>query len=192
MDAVKKFFAFLTAVLFLFAGCGREEEYPGIGISILTRYIDTVEEPFLQDVLDAHTDIECSVIPIATGHFENDPSAAMGGLVKLTSLIAANEVDVLVSSMAEAERQAAADTFAPLSDAFTVEELAGFEQVSFEVVDDQGIEGALHNIPCGILLTDSEISSLDESGMALFLISNTQNPDAAREIFLVIAEMYAK
>lgn len=190
---MRKLFLVLIVLLFSLAGCGRgEEEYPGVGVSVLTMYIDTVEEHFLQDVLEHETDIECSVIPIATGHFENDPSAAMGGLVKLTSLIAAKEVDVLVSSMAEAERQAVADTFMPLSEIFTDEELAGFETVSFTVVDDHGTKGALHGVPCGIRLTDPEIASLDESGMALFLISNTAKTAEAKEIFLLLAELYAE
>ena len=188
---MRRFLALLMLLAFFLAGCvGGEEEYPGVGVSVLTMYIDTTEEHFLQDVLEHETDIECSVIPIATGHFENDPSAAMGGLVKLTSLIAAKEVDVLVSSMTEAGRQAVADTFMPLSEVFTEEELAAYESVSFEVVDDHGIEGHLHGVPCGIRLTDPEIASLDESGMALFLIPNTAKPAEAKEIFLLLAELY--
>ena len=190
---MRKLLALLTALLFSLAGCGGgEEEFPGVGVSVLTMYIDTTEEHFLSDVLAERTDIQCSVIPIATGHFENDPSAAMGGLVKLTSLISAKEVDILVSSMTEAERQAVADTFTPLSDVFTDEELADFELVSFDIVDDHGIEGALHGVPCGIRLTDPELASLDDSGMALFLIRNTAKPAEAKEIFLLLAELYAK
>ena len=173
------------------AGCGGgEEKADGIDVSVATKYVTEEQNP-LQAALDEQlSEPACTVTTIASGDAESDPTVAMAGMMKLTSMIAAKEVDVLVASLEEGERQAKAEPFTPLSELFAEEELAGFEQVSFDVVNDDGSTGALHQVPCGILLTDGEMSAMDESGMAVFIICNTEEVEQAKEVLMAIADLY--
>ncbi|MBR6790255.1 MAG: hypothetical protein IKM31_05235 [Oscillospiraceae bacterium] len=176
------------------AGCGGEPESGagGIDVAVITKYTLEEENPLPAALEENLPDLPCAVTTIATGDAESDPTVAMAGMMRLTALIASGDVDVVVASMEEAERQAKAESFTPLSDMFTDEELAGFETISFEVISEDGTIGPLNGVPCGILLKNDRISSMDESGMGVFLICNTEEPEQAADVMMALAELYSE
>lgn len=176
------------------AGCGGEPESGagGIDVAVITKYTLEEENPLPAALEENLPDLPCAVTTIATGDAESDPNAAMAGMMRLTALIAAKDVDVVVANMEEAERQAKAESFTPLSELFTDEELAGFEIIAFDTISDDGTAGSLHDIPCGILLHNEAIASMDESGMGVYIVCNTEQPEQAARVMLAIAEHYGK
>jgi len=175
----------------LFAGCG-EEKSEGLDVAVITRYALEEENPLPSALAEELPDLPCNVVTIATGDAETDPTVAMAGMMRLTALISSKDVDIVVANTEEAERQARAESFTPLSELFTEEELTGFEQISFSIVSDDGTVGNLSNVPCGVRLNAPEIASMDESGMGLYVICNTEEPELAKEVFLLFAELYAE
>ena len=188
----KRTAALMLAVLSLsglMTGCGGKED-TGVDITLVKKYISE-DEPVLQNVL-AEQSIDCTVTEIATGDTAADPTGVMGSMMKLAGMITTQDIDILIASLDEGKNQANMECLLSLSELFTEEELAGFDLVSFELIDENGVEGVLHDVPCGIRLYDPEIASIDESGMAVYIISNTEQPEESKEARLAIAELYAE
>lgn len=184
----------LMACSVLLTSCGDSEKTTGVSVVVASAYVPDETLSSLQQTLDAGFSEEqsgfgCSVQGISSGDSESDPMMAMSGMMKLTSMIAAKEVDVLITNEEEGQRQANGESFLPLSDLFAEEELAGYELVSFEVTDEDGAEGDLNNVPCGIQLTDSSLSVLGDQ-VAVYVICNTECLDDAKEVVLQLAELY--
>lgn len=87
-----------------------------------------------------------------------DPTMQMGGMLKLTSAVAAGEVDVVIADEANAARNARSEMFYPLSDILTDDEVdaLGNLALSYSMVDDMG-EPTDETTPlCGIDLSGDE------------------------------------
>lgn len=185
--------AILMACPVFLASCGSETS-EAVSVVAAAQYVPEETVSALQEQLDAKFPAEegagCTVTGISSGDSESDPMAAMAGMMKLTSMIAAKEVDVLVTSLEEGEKQAKNASFMPLEELFTEEELAGLELVSFDIQNDDGTPDEENSKACGVKLTSGELSQLTNGGAAVFVVVNTEHLDQAKEVLLQIAELY--
>ncbi len=122
---------------------------------------------------------------------ESDPSLYGASIMKVDAMIAANEMDIMICTVDEAARSARSDYFSNLEETFTAEELAQIPEedlLSFDMVDEDGNATGEQTAVCGVRISGNE--TLDAAMMGqeygVFLISNTQNPDLAKEVFLEI------
>ena len=129
---------------------------------------------------------------VTTGDTESDPMMAAAGIMKVAGMVDADEIDVLVASLEEGERQAQNGGLLPLSEVFTEEELAemSLEQISFDITDSDGNPEEEFSGPCGFKLTGETVSGLDSEGVGVFIVSNTDKPEESRQVMETLMEMY--
>ena len=101
---------------------------------------------------------------------ESDPSLYGASIMKVDAMIAANEMDIMICTVDEAAQIPEEDL------------------LSFDMVDEDGNATGEQTAVCGVRISGNE--TLDAAMMGqvygVFLISNTQNPDLAKEVFLEI------
>jgi len=127
----------------------------------------------------------------------SDPMLIMGGIVRISSMVAAGELDVMVADMENAARDARGSIFMPLKDIFTEAELADIsltrELLSFELVDTASEIPA----PTGEMtpLCGIEVSGNDQiraifgnQKVGVFIIANTKNPDLAKAVMISLVK----
>ncbi|MDR0312694.1 MAG: hypothetical protein LBI14_03780 [Treponema sp.] len=125
-----------------------------------------------------------------SGNFA-DPMMAMGSIMRLTTLIANGDIDIIISDLDNAARNARGGLFLSLSDVCTDDDLAalGDRLLSFDILRNDGYEptptGEKTPI-CGINITGNErirrIFGNQEIGV--FIVANTKNLELARRVMV--------
>ena len=180
----------------MFASCGSEENSAGVDVVVAASYVPEETTDTLQQALDGvyteESGFGCTVTGVTTGDTESDPMMAAAGIMKVAGMVAADEIDVLVASLEEGERQAQNGGLLPLSEVFTEEELAeiSLEQISFDITDSDGNSEEEFSEPCGFKLTGETVSGLDSEGVGVFIVSNTDKPEESRQVMETLMEMY--
>lgn len=180
----------------MFASCGSEETSAGVDVVVAAAYVPEETTDVLQQALDGvyteESGFGCTVTGVTTGDTESDPMMAAAGIMKVAGMVAADEVDVLVASLEEGERQAQNGGLLPLSDLFTEEELAeiSLEQISFDITDSDGNPQEEYSQPCGFMLTSETVSGLDSEGVGVFIVSNTDKPQESQQVMETLMELY--
>ena len=144
-----------------------------------------------------------TLTPIFAGMVENDfeagifhdPMMALS-IMKIPMMVAAGELDVVVSTLDNAAREARSDIFLPLEEVLTAEELAQFSDrlLAFEHVDTDGYNtwptGEMTPV-CGINITGNEYMRqiFGNQEIGVFIVANTGNIELARSVMLSLAEL---
>lgn len=144
----------------------------------------------LLDNVDSLSGKEISVQAVRTGKESVDPTGYAASIMKISTMVASKELDLVVMDTDNARESAKGSIFMPLSEAFTQEELAGFEDrlLSYDETNDEG-DSTGNKVAYGIdishipLVTDN----LEEGTYGVFIIRNAQELDAAKEALLYLA-----
>ena len=123
------------------------------------------------------------------GAITADPMMAMAGIMRQAAMVSTNDIDVFISDMNNAARNARGDMFLPLGEIFTDAELAAMSGrlLSFDLVSADGYEatptGAKTPI-CGIDITDNETMRRIFGGqeVGVFIVANTKNYELAKKV----------
>ncbi len=122
----------------------------------------------------------------------NQNSAEMmgaAGFMKISAQLASKEIDVIISDYENGQRFSAMESFIPLEEVFTEDELSMIDEslfVSYEELDDD-------NNPTGNMLPASgiDVSHIEELNeflvadqLVCHVVSNTENLEAAKEYIL--------
>lgn len=181
--------AILTSATLL-GGCGSEEA-TGFQTAFCATYVDedaveTCGERIKTDLPELTIDgVEPSFVGMNMGDSESDPMGTMAGMTKFTAMVSGGELDVVISDLENAARNARGEAFLDVSSYLTDEELEEYEDklLSFDMVDDEGNPTGEKTAVCGLDLSDNEtISSLVGQDCGVFVVANTTHLDQAAEL----------
>ncbi len=134
--------------------------------------------------------------PILAGEglTQEDQITGAAGQTKFTALIAAQEIDVAICTLDTAEIQARNESFMPLDQIFTAEELEqlGDRQLSFELTelkDGEEVPTGQNTPACGVALTaDDELAAIfGDQPIGVFVADNSPNAELAKEVMRQLA-----
>ena len=130
---------------------------------------------------EVKNDIEAGII--------NDPMMGMGGIIKMTTMVSTNEIDLMISDMENAARQARGDMFKPLEEVFTDDEISALKDrlLSFEILNVEGYEPTPtgEKTPvCGINITGNENMKkiFGDQEVGIFILANAKNLELAKDV----------
>lgn len=131
---------------------------------------------------------EVSCTAVSLGDSSKDPTAALAGMMKVSSMVAGKEIDVIFYDIDEAARDARSEMFYSMSDLFTQEELDLMQDrlIRYNQVDEEGNETAELTPECGLDVSDqTELAQiLNSDRVGIFIVGNAQNLDAAKALLL--------
>lgn len=195
-----KFFVLLASVAVpavLLAGCSSEKAEafqmafcaPYVATEAVEAYGETVKADLPELTVEG---TEPLFTAMTMGDSEADPMAAMAGMTKFSAMAAAGELDVVVSDLKNAARNARGESFLDVSSFLTEEELERYagRLLSFDMVDDQGNPTGEKTTVCGIDVSDNEtLSALaggDECGV--FVVANTSHLEESAALVRYLLE----
>lgn len=196
---IRKCFALFLAGVVCAASltsCGSDETTAlqvVVGISYVdSTALDTAEQSFLSAHPEwAEGEKAVDFTDMSFGTEATDPAAYGAGIMKISAMVAANEIDVMICNLEDAARNARSEMFSTLDEVFTEEELEPFADrlLTFDQVDDDGNPTGEQTPVCGISLTGTELFSdvYGDTEYGIFIVANTQNLDLAKDVFLAIA-----
>jgi len=130
---------------------------------------------------EVKNDIEAGVM--------SDPMMGMAGIMKMVAIVSTSDLDVFVSDMENAARQARGGMFMPLADIFSGDDLAALESrfLSFDILNTEGIEPVPtgEKTPvCGIVITGNEKMKgiFGDQEIGVFIIANTKNLELSKKV----------
>ncbi|MGI5894202.1 MAG: hypothetical protein ACOX6P_06360 [Candidatus Merdivicinus sp.] len=186
--------ALLLPTIFL-SSCGSEDSN-ALQVTVCNSYVDeTLLDQYESDMLASNPSWteEGSVVEFTSmnlGTEAADPAAYGASIMKISAMVAAKELDVMICDLENAARNARSGMYATLDEIFTEEELEPFADqfLTFDMVDDDGNPTGEQTPVCGISLSNDALSGIyGESEYGLFIVGNTENLDLAKDVFLQIA-----
>lgn len=198
---IKKFTALLCAAMLLvpaaLTSCGSGES-SALQVVVCAPYVDEEALAAYSDAMYAEhpewAEGESAVefVAFSGGSADTDPSAFAASMMKISAMVASNEVDLMICDYDNAQRNARGEMYTPLADIFSEEELAAYEgrTMSFEAVDENS-EPTGEMLPeCGISIDGNKLldAVYGDTQYGVYYVSNTQNPDLAKEVMLQIAD----
>lgn len=176
------------------------EKSDAINIYMCAEYLSEDAANELMDELKSSVDalkngaIKLNTEYIITGDGQ-DPTMQMAGMMKLGASVAAQEVDILIADDVNAARNARGDTFHPLSDLLTEDEIAklGKRALAYETVDEDGnLTGTMTPV-CGIDLTGDERlrKIFGDKKVGIFVAGNAPNFENSKIVFEALTERIA-
>lgn len=181
----------LVACSVLLAGC-TSDKLPPIQILVGNTYVSeeslTACEESLLSTHPGWQEEETAVgfTSISFGDPETDPYAG-ANIAKVSAMVTAKEVDVIVCDTENAARFARGEMFVPIEEVLSEEELSQYQDrlLAFEMVNDEGNPTGEFTPSCGISITGDprfdEIYGEQEYGV--FLVSNAEPMENAEEVF---------
>ena len=203
----------LIMIMFTFAACGGNsssapEATPGTdgtldADSTDKLYVYVCGQYVSDDGLDALKSTIESVVgdgvtveytTVSTGD-DSDPSMQMAGLMKLTTAIAAQEVDLVIADETNGARNARGDSFYALSDILTEDEITalGDRALKFDILDDESNPTGETTDVCGIDLTGEEMitSCMGSVNAGAYVVGNAPNFENAKLVLKALAAQEA-
>lgn len=189
---------FLSAVLLTSAGalssCGSDEKSNTLQILAEAPYVDTEQLDSYGESLSASSEAltaagkTAEFTGLSVGSSDTDPTMYGTSTMKVSAMIAANEVDLMICSLDEAARNARGEYYYDLEELFTPEELAQIPEenlLSFDLVDDEGNPTGEKTPVCGVQISGNETldSAMAGTEYGIFIVGNTENLDLAKEVF---------
>jgi hypothetical protein len=193
-------------LLVCLSGCSsKEKEPPPFQIVFTSFYINesAVSEygaSLVNDIPELSIDGKAPLFtPMIMGEARNnlesgtvgDPMMAMAGIMRLTTLVASGEIDIIISDLDNAARNARGGLFLPLSDVCTADDLAALNDrlLSFDLLSNDGYEptptGEKTPI-CGINITGNERIRriFGDQEIGVFIVANTKNLELAKRVIV--------
>ncbi len=187
--------AVLLASTLVLSGCGGKES-SALQVVVANSFVS-------EEALTAYSDAMLAANPgwaegssaveftsLSLGSEQADAAAYGVSIMKVSAMVASNEIDVMICDLDNAARNARSDMYLSLDEIFTEEELASYSDLAltFDMVDDEGNPTGEQTPACGLSLTGTESLSeiYGESEYGVFIVSNTQNPDLAKDVMLAI------
>ena len=128
---------------------------------------------------------------MSLGSSDLDPTAYAAGSVKVSAMVASGEIDVMICDLENAAKYARSETYLPLEDFLSPEELASYEErlLSFDLVDDEGNPTGEQTPAYGISMNGSEAfdSLYGDTDYGIFLIGNADPAELSKTVFLDLA-----
>ena len=194
-----KFLVLLTAAVpaALLAGCGSEKAAvfqmafcaPYVEAEAVETYGETVKADLPELTVEG---TEPLFTAMTMGDSKADPMTAMAGMTKFSAMVAAGELDVVVSDLDNAARNARGESFLDVSSFLTEEELERYAErlLSFDMVDDEGNPTGEKTAVCGIDVSDNEtLSALAGGGeCGVFVVANTSHLEESSALVRYLLE----
>lgn len=187
--------SFLTCSIFL-ASCSSENP-TSLQVLVGGPYIDSqAYESCTESLLTGHPQWQAQETPvsflsISFGDPESDPYAG-ANIAKVSAMVAAQEIDLMICDTDNAARFARSDMFAPVQSILSEEQLTAYQDrlLTFEKVDDEGNLTGEFTEACGIALSgNAQLDALyGDQEYGIFLVGNADPMESAKQIFLDIAE----
>lgn len=189
---------FLSAVLLTSGGalssCGSDESSDALQILAEAPYVDTEQLNNYAESFSASSEAlttagkTAEFTDLSVGSSDSDPTLYGTSTMKVSAMIAAGEVDIMICSLDEAARNARGEYYYDLEELFTPEELAQIPEenlLSFDMVDDEGNATGEKTAVCGVQISGNEAldNAMAGTDYGVFIISNTENLDLAKEVF---------
>ncbi len=154
-------------------------------------FADTITKNLTENTVSLNQSQPKAVINVENvlmGDSSSDPTTAMGGVLKLSTMIIDKEIDILITSHDQLESNTDQDGFISLDELYTQEELdsMGVETLSFE--NSSGESGVY-----AVDLSESEElkAALNEENVGAGIIVNTPDTELSKDIFTTLIEMYS-
>lgn len=182
----------LSLLLFSACGSGEDQKKTGITVAVCGPYIDETSVQSIQESLQgAAGDKPVEVIAVSMGDPEKDPMGATAGIMKLTSMVAAKELDVLLSDFDSAKRNAANEMYGSLEEVLSQEQLASYEGrlITFDKMDEENNPTGEQYPACGIDVSGNEayLSICGGTSAGVYIVSNTSDLESAKAVMLKMA-----
>lgn len=189
---------FLSAVLLTSAvglsSCGSEDTSNSLQILAESAYVDTEQLDTYGENLSASSEALTAAgktvefTGLSVGNSDTDPAVYGTSTMKVSAMIAAGDVDIMICSLDEAARNARGEYYYDLEELFTPEELAQIPEenlLSFDLVDDEGNATGEKTPVCGVQISGNENldSAMAGADYGVFIVSNTKNLDLSKEVF---------
>ncbi len=216
MKNIKKPIALSLAIMLplTLIGCGEEIEY-GLNITTIAPAISyemgeeygatlTVGDENLPVLLTSEMIIppKSNEQEVASDDYEvgiddinNNAAEMMGsaGFMKITAQLTSGEIDVIICDYENGQRLSSMETFMPLENIFTPEELAEIDEnllVSYQEVDDENNTTGTMLPPAGIDVSNIQAISdfMVADQLVCHIVSNTPNMENAKEYMVSVIE----
>lgn len=160
------------------SGGGEESSSTALNVVVAATYVDDSMVEGLKTELATLTDYpDITISTVAMGDSEADPMGTMAGMAKLSGMMAAGEVDVLITDADNARRYGDnGESYIALSELFTEEELAALsaEATGVPVLDDEGQETGETSAACGFILSENASALTGLVDMRIFVVRQLQ------------------
>ena len=194
-----KFLVLLTAAVpaALLARCGSEKaaafQMAFCATYVEAEAVETYGETVKADLPELTVEgTEPLFTAMTMGDSEADPMTAMAGMTKFSAMVAAGELDVVVSDLDNAARNARGESFLDVSSFLTEEELDRYAErlLSFDMVDDEGNPTGEKTAVCGIDVSDNETLSVLAGGgeCGVFVVANTSHLEESSALVRYLLE----
>lgn len=202
------YFAVMTALLLACAGCGAQETFD-LRLAAAGPYVDGAKAQTYAEQLklsgeNRKASMYAASIPAPAessgeASAEPNPDAAAAELagstnaMKISTMIAAKELDVILCDVQTAARFARSESFYALEELFTEEELGAIpaeRRLAYTKLDGEGNPTEELLPACGIDVSGNE--SLREfiasDQIGVFVVANAADPDLAKAFVLQLAQ----
>lgn len=190
-----KYICLLLCFPLLLSGCGANGENKvgstGLNLTFMSSHVDgEAADAFGVDLLKQATDLKegegIEINPQSTGSTDADPAMTMGAMMKIDAMIAAKELDVMICDTDQAARYARSESFLPMNELLSEEQLKSAQGrlISYDMVDMEGNATGQETAAVGLDISqvDGLTSFMDDSDKAVFVVANTQNLAASRQL----------
>ena len=182
-------FALIAAFALMLAGCsgGESAQERGFTVAVLDTYIDSAKVEAYGASLERET--PAAFTALSMGDSQNDPMSAVAGAAAFTTQVASGEIDVVIAPPQVVAASARSETFMPLTELFSPEELAAIDDalwIDYELYDENLAPTGERTPACGIDVSQDEglQSVLGKQQIGVYVVVNTAYPDQARQMVL--------
>lgn len=149
-------------------------------------YLNTLKQE--NDILNSgEMDVSLTVITTSGA----DPMMQMGGMMKLTAVIASNEVDLILCDEENAARNARSGSFYALNELLCEDEISalGDRALQYALIDDEGKPTDEFTAVCGMdVSADEQLKAVfNQADIGVFVAGNAPHLEAAKAVMKAIA-----
>ena len=170
----------------LLASCGGGTSDDGLDVVFSAPYVSEEQVSVYGETLSAgEKAVDCQGFSFGT---EGGDAAAFGAsTMKISAMVAAKEIDLMVCDLDNAARYVRSEMFYDLAEIFSQEELDAYSDrlLTFDLVDDEGNPTGEQTPVYGIDVSGNEnlTAMMGQNSYGVFLVQNTEDLEAAKEIF---------
>ena len=193
-------FSFLCVILavLLLASCASHStafEVAFCAPALDTNFVDDVGISLTGALPQLNTEDQAPIFSyVLAGDIPDDPLTGATGQSKITGMLMAQELDVMIATPDVARVQAVNELFMPLSEFFTVEELKSLSgrTIKYEfsdIINGQEIPTGQYTADCGVDITGHELFSslLGDQELGVYVSASTADLEQARALIRYLA-----